>query len=237
MAGQSSHEAFVAAAHPRCTLDDSSFIPTPNRPSGALRPGRLVAVCTRRSKLLAIVLGLAVPAVVLAQTPSGDSAQQTSNGQAAPASTRQAAIEQEQAQKATNLHPYVLNKGERIFERLDGIVERRTLKWHPFLQNAYSGGGFALGVGRAIYVSPYNYSMCAEAIRLRGYKRAEVEFVAPRMFQPAWRADGPRRLARGDASWFLRPWSRHIGRRSHELSFSSSRTARRSSRSIRLGDS
>ena len=108
--------------------------------------------------------------------------QQTSAGQAASAPTRQAAIEQEQAQKAATLHPYAPNKGERLFERLDGIVEGRTLKWHPFLQNAYSGGGFALGVGRAIYVSPYNYFDVRGSYSIAGYKRAEVEFVAPRMF-------------------------------------------------------
>jgi hypothetical protein len=126
-------------------------------------------------KVSTIVLWLAAPAVALAQAAQG-------GGQAISGSTRQAAIEQEQAQKATALHPYVPNKGERLFERLDGIIEGRTLKWHPFLQNAYSGGGFALGIGRAIFVGPDNYFDVRGSYSIANYKRAEVEFVAPKMF-------------------------------------------------------
>ena len=39
-----------------------------------------------------------------------------------PAASRQAAIEQEQAAKVPTLHPYVPNKGERIFNRLDTVL-------------------------------------------------------------------------------------------------------------------
>ena len=96
--------------------------------------------------------------------------------------TRQAAIEQEQAAKVPTLHPYSSNKGEQIFERVDTILEGGTLRWHPFFDSAYSGGGFTLGVGHTNYVSGYNYIDARASYSIAGYKRAEVEFVAPRMF-------------------------------------------------------
>jgi hypothetical protein len=103
--------------------------------------------------------------------------------QPAEATTRQAEIEREQAAKAKNVHPYVANKGERLFQRVDTVLEGGTIRWHPFLENAYSGGGFTLGVGHASYVSAYNYVDVRGSYTFSGYKRAEVEFVAPRMFK------------------------------------------------------
>jgi surface antigen Omp85-like protein len=100
----------------------------------------------------------------------------------APAGTRQAAIEQEQAAKANQLHPYVPNKGEVIFQHVDTILEGGTLRWHPFFENAYSGGGFTLGVGHTNYVSAYNYIDIRGSYTLSNYKRVEAEFVAPRLF-------------------------------------------------------
>ena len=101
----------------------------------------------------------------------------------APASSRQAAIEQEQAAKVPTLHPYVGNKAERIFQRVDTILEGGTLRWHPFMDSAYKGGGFTLGIGHASYVSAYNYIDVRGSYSIRDYKRAEVEFVAPRIFK------------------------------------------------------
>ena len=102
--------------------------------------------------------------------------------QAPRATTREGEIEQEQAAKAKTLHPYVANKAEAIFQRVDTILEGGTLRWHPFLDSAYRGGGFTLGVGHASYVSPYNYIDARGSYTVKDYKRAEVEFVAPRMF-------------------------------------------------------
>jgi hypothetical protein len=102
--------------------------------------------------------------------------------QSADPGSRQAAIEQQQAAKDKSLHPYVPNKAERIFQRVDTILEGGTIRWHPFLENAYSGGGLTLGVGHATYVSGYNYFDVRGGYSIRGYKRAEVEFVAPRLF-------------------------------------------------------
>src|SRR5215203_2080224 len=51
--------------------------------------------------------------------------------QAEPA-TRQAAIEQEQAEKVKALQPYTPNKGERLANRIEEIMTRGVPKWHPF---------------------------------------------------------------------------------------------------------
>jgi hypothetical protein len=102
--------------------------------------------------------------------------------QAGQASTRQAAIEAEQAAKVPNLHPYVPNKAEKYFQRLDAILERGTPRWHPFFESAYSGGGFTLGLGRVVYVSPYNFIDFRGSYTFSSYKRIEAEFVAPRLF-------------------------------------------------------
>ena len=107
---------------------------------------------------------------------------ETEPPQASQPATRQAAIEQEQAAKVPTLHPYVSNKGERIFQRLDTLLERGTLRWHPFFESAYSGGGFTLGFGHANYVSAYNTIDVRGSYTISNYKRVEAEFVAPRMF-------------------------------------------------------
>jgi hypothetical protein len=103
-------------------------------------------------------------------------------GQAAPAGTREAAIIQDQAAKSQNLHPYQLNKAEQIFQHVDTILEGGTLRWHPFFDSAYSGGGFTLGLGHTNYVSAYNYIDVRGSWTFTNYKRVEAEFVAPRIF-------------------------------------------------------
>jgi hypothetical protein len=103
--------------------------------------------------------------------------------QAPPATSRQAAIEQQQAAKVKALQPYRPNAGERIFDRLDVLLEGGGLRWHPFFESAYAGGGFTLGAGRRTFVSAYNSIDIRGSYTFSGYKRAEVEFVAPRMFR------------------------------------------------------
>jgi hypothetical protein len=120
-----------------------------------------------------------------AQQPSAKTpAQQTpaAKPQPAPAPSRQAAIEQEQAARVPTLHPYAPGKVEKIFQRADAVLQGGTLSWHPFFDSAYSGGGFTLGAGRASYVSAYNYIDVRGSYTFTGYKRAEAEFVAPRIF-------------------------------------------------------
>ena len=138
-------------------------------------------MCTRGVLKLFAMAALAVASVspAAAQAPP---AAEPDGGQAAPAGTRQAAIEQEQAAKVPNLQPYKPSKVEAYFERFDAVLTGGTLRWHPFFESAYSGGGFTLGVGRANYVSAYNFVDVRGSYTITGYKRVEAEFVAPRMF-------------------------------------------------------
>ncbi len=138
-----------------------------------------------------LALAVASATAAAAQTPAPAATEATISSAdadgAAPAQgsdsgSRQAVIEQQQAAKDASLHAYAPNKAERIFQRVDTILEGGTLRWHPFLENAYSGGGFTLGVGHATYVSGYNYIDIRGSYTISGYKRAEAEFVAPRLF-------------------------------------------------------
>jgi Omp85 superfamily domain len=128
---------------------------------------------------------------VAAQSPSpapteaaiaSAAADETSSPQESRPGTRQAAIEEQQAAKEGNLRPYVPNKGERIFEHIDTVLEGGNLRWHPFFQNAYSGGGFTLGLGHITYLGGYNFIDLRGSYTLSSYKRVEAEFVAPRLF-------------------------------------------------------
>jgi hypothetical protein len=137
----------------------------------------------RLLKLLTIAAFVAVSATAAAaQAPPDTTAEATPQAGSQPP-TRQAAIEQEQAAKAQVLHPYESNQAERIFHRLDTVLTGGRPRWHPFFDNAYSGGGFTLGIGHVTYLSAYNYLDARASYTFSGYKRAEVEFVAPRLFQ------------------------------------------------------
>jgi hypothetical protein len=117
---------------------------------------------------------------VVAMTVGSPSA---ARAQTAEPATRQAAIEQAQAEKARTLHPYVVSRGERLMAKVDSILSGTTRKWHPFFEGAYPGGGFAFGAGYAEYLTPYNVIDARASYTVAGYKRAEVEFVAPRLFR------------------------------------------------------
>ncbi len=103
--------------------------------------------------------------------------------QTAEPTTREAAIEQAQAEKAKTLHPYQITAGERLMGKAEAILAGGGMKWHPFFESAYRGGGFAFGAGYAHYVSPYNYVDVRGSYTITGYNRAEVEFNAPRLFE------------------------------------------------------
>jgi Omp85 superfamily domain len=102
--------------------------------------------------------------------------------QAQEPATREAMTEQEQAEKSKQLHPYVTSKAERFVGKAETILAGNAVKWHPFFQNAYPGGGFAVGAGYAQYVSPYNLLDLRGSYSIAGYKRAEAEFTAPHLF-------------------------------------------------------
>ena len=96
--------------------------------------------------------------------------------------TREEAIAQAQADKARNLHPYDLSKGERIADRAEDILIN-GLRWYPFFESAYAGGGFPFGVGYRRHVSPYNLIDVRDSYTFSGYTRAEAEFTAPHLFE------------------------------------------------------
>jgi outer membrane protein assembly factor BamA len=97
--------------------------------------------------------------------------------------TRRGLMEQAQAEKAKTLHPYPVTRGERIMNKVEDITVNGGLHWHPYFESAYKGGGLALGLGYMHHVSSYNLLDVRGSYSLRNYKRAEVEFTAPRMFQ------------------------------------------------------
>jgi hypothetical protein len=98
------------------------------------------------------------------------------------ATTREAAIEQAQTEKAKALHPYVPGKFEGLMNRAEEILVNGVPEWHPFFESADYGGGLTLGIGYAHHVSPYNMLDVRGSYTILGYKRAEVEFTAPRLF-------------------------------------------------------
>jgi hypothetical protein len=102
--------------------------------------------------------------------------------QAPEADTRTAQIEQEQAEKSTQLHPYVPTKAERYIDYAQTVLTTGK-NWHPFFENAYSGGGFTLGAGYRKYFGSYNSVDTRGSITFSGYKRIEAEFLAPRLFK------------------------------------------------------
>ena len=102
--------------------------------------------------------------------------------QAPEPTTREAALQQEQAEKAKGLKPFVPNKIERLMDRFDNILANGTTGWHVFLENAYAGGGFAIGPGYTHHFNGYNFVDVRGSYSIKEYKLAEAEFVAPRMF-------------------------------------------------------
>jgi len=101
----------------------------------------------------------------------------------APEPTRREVIEQEQAEKAKTLHPYMLTTTERVLNKLEDITVNGVMRWHPFFDSAYHGSGFSPGVGYMSHVSPYNLLDVRGNYSILGYKKVEAEFIAPRIFQ------------------------------------------------------
>jgi hypothetical protein len=96
--------------------------------------------------------------------------------------TRQAVLEGQQTQKSAALEPYVPGKGERLIDRVENVFVYPTQTWHPFFENAYRGGGFAAGLGYMWHATSYSYVDIRGSYSIKSYKRAEIEFVSPRLF-------------------------------------------------------
>jgi hypothetical protein len=120
------------------------------------------------STMFAVFMCLAAATLARAQTPEP---------------TRREVIEQEQAEKAKTLHPYMLTTTERMLNKLEDITVNGVMRWHPFFDSAYHGSGFSPGVGYMSHVSPYNLLDVRGNYSILGYKKVEAEFIAPRIFQ------------------------------------------------------
>src|SRR5262245_41324365 len=117
----------------------------------------------------AVLVASSITSPAIAQSTDGDS--------------RQAIVEQAQAVKSTVLRPYVPSGFERAMTRVEATLLNGTMKWHPFFENAYRGGGFAPGVGYLQHVGAYSTLDVRGNVSIRNYKRAEAEFIAPRLFR------------------------------------------------------
>ena len=106
----------------------------------------------------------------------------TAAAQEPDATTREAAIEKDQAEKAKDLHPYVPNRFEALLAKAEIVLAGGYRAGIRSSNNVYSGGGFTLGVGFAQRVSPYNWFDVRGSYTITGNKRAEAEFNAPRLF-------------------------------------------------------
>lgn len=107
---------------------------------------------------------------VWAQSPSGDGG------------TRAGRIVAQQQEKARELHPYEPNKAEIWVEKLEEQFITGSLNWYPYFTSAYSGGGFTLGAGYRTFVGDHETVDVRGSYTLKGYKRVEAEFRAPRLF-------------------------------------------------------
>jgi hypothetical protein len=123
------------------------------------------------------VLRVGLVSLALLGTISG-----TSTAQTPAPDTRELVIEEAQADKVNVLHPYAPTKGERLMTKVEDVLVYPTETWHPFFENAYRGGGFAAGLGYMWHVSSYSTVDIRGSYSIKSYKRAEAEFVAPRLF-------------------------------------------------------
>ena len=130
--------------------------------------------------------------------------------------TREQAIEQAQAEKDKALHPVVPTKAEYWLDKAEEILAN-GMKWHPFFENAYSGGGFTLGAGYAFYLGSYSFLDVRGSYTITGYKRLEAEYVAPRLFNRRGKLSRHRRVARCDPGCLLWHRRRLDRQRPHQL--------------------
>ena len=123
---------------------------------------------------------LVVAACVFVACASGGAAAQ--DGGAQPPSSRTAVIEQAQAEKATELKPFEPTGAERLVNTLEEAILADSIRIHPYFESAYAGGGFTMGVGYRRHVSAYNLVDIRGSFTVKGYKRVEAAFMAPRLF-------------------------------------------------------
>lgn len=107
---------------------------------------------------------------------SAEPATAQSDGAMGPAET----IAAQQREKATQLQPHAPGRVERLLDRLEGaLLGERPSSWHPFFENAYQGGGLTIGAGHRTSVGRDDLLDVRGSLTVRGYVRAEAEYVAP----------------------------------------------------------
>lgn len=96
--------------------------------------------------------------------------------------SREAAIENAAGEKAKSLHPYDVTMAEKVMTTIEARFTNQTVRWHPYLENAYSGGGFAAGAGYMFHPGAYSNLDLRGSYSVSSYKLAEAEFISPRVF-------------------------------------------------------
>jgi hypothetical protein len=124
----------------------------------------------RRGAALAFVIGTASTALAQSPEPAQDP------------ETRQATVEKAVDEKAKDLHPYPVTTAEKVITRIEKHFTNQTIHWHPFLENAYRGGGFAAGAGYTFHPDEYSTLDVRGSYSIRSYTLAEAEFISPRLF-------------------------------------------------------
>jgi len=127
-----------------------------------MRLSGLFGLCTS----IAFLIGAATTAV--AQPPEPE--------------TRQSTIENTAAEKAQSLQPYEVTTAEKVIARIEKRFTNQTIKWHPYLESAYRGGGFAAGLGYMFHTSAYSTLDVRGSYSVNSYKLGEAEFISPRLF-------------------------------------------------------
>lgn len=91
-------------------------------------------------------------------------------------------IIQKQAEKAKNLKPYVPNKAESLMIRTNGLgLIAPATGFYPFIGSAYSGGGFAAGVGYRYLYGDNSRLEVFGAWSVENYQRVQIQSFLPEL--------------------------------------------------------
>lgn len=96
--------------------------------------------------------------------------------------TRAGTIAAAEQKKARELHPYGPNRAEIWVKKIEEQFITGSMRWHPWFESAYAGGGFAVGAGYLAPMGSYQSLDLRGSYSLAGYKRVEAEFRSPRLF-------------------------------------------------------
>ena len=122
--------------------------------------------------------------------------------------TRAGRIAAQQQEKSKQLKHYEPNKAEVWVKKLEQQFITGSLRWHPFFQSAYAGGGFTLGAGYAAHVSSVQHDRRSRQLHVQRLQTDGESSSRRRGCSTAAGPCGARRLARGDAGRLLRDWHR-----------------------------